>query len=482
MQDATMAQVGAMFGNKKVMQAVQKELATRKLRSFIKTMWRYLDPAPYIHGWHIDCICEHLEAVLAGDIRRLLITMPPRHMKSIAVSVSFPAWAWLSDPKLQFLFASYAHTLSIRDSTKCRRVIESPLYQEFWKDSFQLTTDQNTKIRFDNDQGGYRIASSVDGAITGEGGDIIVVDDPHNVRQAESTTQRQAVLDWWDEAMSTRLNNPKTGRMIIVQQRVHENDLAGHVMEVGGWTHLNLPARYESDNKCITPIWKDPRVLEGELLWKERFGEEEMVALERALGPYGTASQLQQRPSPREGGLFLADKIGIHEFAVGMVPENGWVRSWDKAGSVLTGAYSVGVKFGKTKDGRFVIGDVVRGQWGSAKRERMIKQTAEMDGSLCPIIIEQEPGSGGKESAENTVRNLAGFFVIVDRPTGNKETRAYPLSSQVNMGNVLLQRAPWNKALLDEFRMFPNGKYKDQVDATSAAFNYQCGKRVAGGW
>lgn len=476
------ATIQQMMNDPAMMRAVQKELSGRRLSNFIKTFWKYLDPAPYSHGMHIDCICDHLEAVLRGEILRLLITMPPRHMKSIAVAVAFPAFAWQYDPSLQFLFASYAHTLSIRDSTKCRRVIESPLYQDYWGDKFQLTSDQNTKIRFDNDKGGYRIASSVDGAITGEGGDIILVDDPHNVRQAESVAQREAVLAWWDEAMSTRLNNPKTGRMVIIQQRVHENDLAGHVIEKGGWVHLNLPARFEADEPCITPIWKDPRTYEGELLWPERFGKDEMITLETALGPYGAASQLQQRPTPREGGLFMADRLIIHENAIGMVPENGWVRFWDKAGTVLAGAYSVGVKMGKTKDGKYIVGDVIRGQWSSEVRERIIKQTAEMDGVNCAVGVEQEPGSGGKESAENTVRNLAGFYVIVDRPTGNKEIRAYPFSSQVNMGNVILQRAPWNKTYLNEVRMFPNSRYKDQVDASSAAFKHLTAKRVTGGW
>lgn len=481
----TVMQQGAvqqLLGNAVALRAIQKELASRKLSHFIRMFWPSIDPAPYMSGWHIEAICEHLEAVLNGQIRRLLITMPPRHMKSIAVSVAFPAFGWVKNPGLQFLFASYAHTLSIRDSTKCRRIVESPLYQEFWEEKFKLTSDQNTKIRFDTDKGGYRIASSVDGAITGEGGDIIVVDDPHNVRQAESEAQRNAVLAWWDEAMSTRLNDPRTGRMVIVQQRVHSNDLAGHVIEKGGWVHLNLPARFEEEHRCTTPIWTDPRTEEGQLLWPERFGIPEMEELETALGIYGAAGQLQQRPSPREGGLFKTGFFGIEENAISLVPPNGWVRSWDKAGSVLKGAYTAGIKIGKTRDGKYVIGDVIRGQWGSAHRERMIKQTAQIDGAHIPVLIEQEPGSGGKESTENTVKNLDGFFVIVDRPTGDKELRAYPFSSQVNIGNVLLQRAPWNKAFLDEFGVFPNGKYKDQVDATCAGYNQLSNKRIAGGW
>ena len=187
---------------------VRLELAERSLSDFIRLYWRCIDPSAYCHNWHIDQICEHLQAVSAGKIRRLLITIPPRHMKSISVAVAWPAWTWvqkpgpLQGPQSRFLFASYAHSLSIRDSVRCRRLIESPLYQMAWRKRFRLTSDQNTKVRFENDAGGHRLATSVDGALTGEGGDIIVVDDPHNVREAESEAVREASLAWWNEALA----------------------------------------------------------------------------------------------------------------------------------------------------------------------------------------------------------------------------------------------------------------------------------------
>ena len=188
---------------------IEQELAERSLAEFIRQMWTSIDPSPYVANWHIDAIAEHLEAVNRGEISRLIINIPPRHMKSIAVSVAWPAWTWtqqattpLRGPTVRFLYASYAQSLSIRDSVKCRRVIDSPLYQARWGDRFKWVGDQNTKIRFDNDKKGYRIATSVDGALTGEGGDVIVVDDPHNVTEAESVTVRQAALSWWDESMS----------------------------------------------------------------------------------------------------------------------------------------------------------------------------------------------------------------------------------------------------------------------------------------
>ena len=295
--------------------AADRILAERHLHVFAKQGWRYLDPAPFIDGWHLEAVAEHLEAISRGQIRNLIINQPPRTMKSILTSVAFSAWTWaqksdpnypLVGPGVQFLTASYAQSLSLRDSVKCRRLIESPWYQSNWGDRFKLTDDQNTKIRFENDKGGYRLATSVGGALTGEGGSIIIVDDGHNTIEAESDAIRRGTLEWWDEALSTRLNDPKTGAYIIVMQRLHEEDLTGHILskDNGSFTHLMLPMRFDTTRVCVTDLgFEDPREEDGELLWPERFGEVEVEALERALGPYATASQLQQSPSPRGGGI-----------------------------------------------------------------------------------------------------------------------------------------------------------------------------------
>ena len=237
------------------MNQVRAEKMKRSLKLFTKNSWQSIEPArEFYDNWHIDAISEHLQAVVEGDIRRLIINVPPRHMKSISVAVCLPAWTWTIQPNKRFLYASYAGSLSIRDSVKCRRLIDSKWYQQYFGDIFNLTTDQNQKQRFENDQNGQRIATSVDGALTGEGGDIIVVDDPHNVREAESSKVRESVLDWWDQAMQTRLNDPKTGAFIIIMQRVHENDLTGHILanEYNDWDHLCLPARYEFNHP--TPV------------------------------------------------------------------------------------------------------------------------------------------------------------------------------------------------------------------------------------
>jgi hypothetical protein len=183
---------------------VDRELAMRSLREFVRQAWHVVEPStPFVPGWHIDAICDHLEAVMRGDIRNLLINVPPRHMKSLLVSVFWPAWEWIRHPERRWLYSSYGSHLSVRDSVKCRRLIESPWYRARWGHVFSLTSDQNAKMRFDNNRSGYRLSTSVSGAVTGEGGDRIVCDDPHKVDEVESDTVRKTVIDWWPKPRLT---------------------------------------------------------------------------------------------------------------------------------------------------------------------------------------------------------------------------------------------------------------------------------------
>jgi hypothetical protein len=200
-----------------------------RVREFVRQAWPIVESStPFVPGWHIDAIIDHLETVSRGQIRNLLINVPPRHMKSLLVAVLWPAWEWIRFPERRWLYSSYAASLSIRDSVKCRRLIESPWYRGLWGDRFVLTGDQNTKGRFDNNRSGYRIATSVGGAATGEGGDRIVCDDPNNVNEVESDSVRRATNEWFDVVMSTRVNDdPKTTAKVVVMQRCHEQDLAG---------------------------------------------------------------------------------------------------------------------------------------------------------------------------------------------------------------------------------------------------------------
>src|SRR5690606_32067092 len=200
-------------------------------------------------------------------------------------------WAWIHKPELRFLYASYAQSLSTEHSQLTRMVIESEWYQARWGHIYQLADDDNLKTRFSNTSRGYRVATSVGASVTGFGGDYVICDDPHNVQQAESTAVRQAAVDWWNRAMSTRLNNPRTGVRIVVMQRVHEDDVAGSVLDRGGYDHLNLPMEYEGESVPTSIGWQDPRTKPGELLWPSRYDANRIAQFKADLGSYAYAAQ-----------------------------------------------------------------------------------------------------------------------------------------------------------------------------------------------
>ena len=449
-------------------EALIKEACERKLKHFIRYAWDTVEPAyEYIPNWHIDAICDHLESVRSSEIQQLLITIPPRCMKSLTCSVMFPAWVWTTSPEAKYVYSSYAQNLSTRDSMSMRRLVKSPWYQSKWEIMFEQ--DQDNKTKYQNQHTGYRIATSVGGQNTGEGGDYIFADDPHNVVEGESDAKRNTAIFWWDESMSSRLNDPKTGRRVVIMQRVHERDLVGHLLESGTWEHLKLPMEYNP--KTVVSVkatgFTDPRSEPGELLWEDRFGPDEVKRLKDNMGPYAYANQYDQEPAPRKGAMFDVDKIDIRQSPSGEIKKI--VRAWDKAGTEGAGARTAGVKLAMLDNGRVCILDVVKGQWGATKRNQAMKNVAEMDGKGVRIWIEQEGGSGGKESAEFSVKEMAGFRARAEVPRGDKETRAEPLAIQIGVSNVECLSREWTQEYIDELRKFPNGKYKDQVDATSLA-------------
>lgn len=456
--------------------ALIKEACERRLRHFVKQAWNVVEPAyQYSHNWHIDAICEHLEYVRASEIQQLLINIPPRCMKSISCAVMFPAWIWTTTPAAKYVYSSYAQNLSTRDSMAMRRLVKSPWYQQYWPIEFEQDEDNKTKYR--NNKTGYRIATSVGGTNTGEGGDYVVADDPHNVVEGESEAKRQAAILWWDEAMSSRLNDPKTGRRIVIMQRVHELDLSGHLLEKGGWVHLCLPMEYHKKTRCFISLtgFEDPRTEDGELMWPNRIGKPELEKLKTNLGDYAYANQYDQLPAPRKGAMIDVDKIEVRQEP--SAPIKRVVRAWDKAGTEGAGARTAGVLVALLENKRICIMDVKKGQWGATKRNLVMKSTAELDGKRIRIWIEQEGGSGGKESAENSVKELAGFKAYAESPKGTKEDRAEPFAIQVGVSNVEVLSGPWTKEYLDELRVFPNGKFKDQVDATSLGLKKVTEKR-----
>lgn len=470
------------------------------LKGFTQIAWSIIEPATtYIHNWHLDVMAEHLEAVWKCQINDLLINMPPRHMKSIEVSVMFPAFVWTVEPSLRWLYSSYAQSLSIRDSVKMRRLIESPWYKARWGHVFELTSDQNQKLKFENNKSGYRMATSVGGSNTGEGGDIIVVDDPHNVEERESDVMREGAIDWWASVMSTRINNPRKRRRIVVMQRVHEHDLSGHLLEQGGWTHLNLPAEYEG-GKCIVTgcvfHWdKDPRTVEGEPLWKDRFGKSEIQQLKKDLKEFGAAAQLQQRPAPAEGGILkrhwwrywcypgqeetlppvrVKDPTSGEFLEIKPVPIpyafDKEVQSWDMAFKDLAASsFVVGEQWGRKGPNSF-LKDQVRAQMdftATLDAVRSFNRTHKEAGEK--IIEDKANGPAILSVLKSEIPGMSAHPV-----KGDKQARASAYAHLVRDGNIFLPHpsiAPWVEQFIHECATFPNAEYDDQVDTWSQAMD-----------
>lgn len=294
---------------------------------FAKQAWPVVSGnKPLYDGWYLQAICEHIEALFRRQIKNLLVNMPPRHLKSSLISVMAPAWWWTTHPEEQFMCSSYSAAISNRDSRFCRRLIESNWYQERWGHIFSLDKDQNTKHRFDNSKCGYRIATSTGGSATGDGAGVLIADDPNNAKDVESDLERDNAIEWWDNVWSTRLNNIETGGMIVVQQRLHEKDISGHIIDsdvTNDWTKLILPIEFEYERKAKTivlpstkgKIWEDPRQKEGEILCPALISKEGLERLKRNLKtPNRIAGQLQMRPRAAEGELI----------------KRGWFQWWKK--------------------------------------------------------------------------------------------------------------------------------------------------------
>ena len=311
----------------------ERRAASASLYEFVKQSWHVVEPGvKFVESWHIETICEHLEAVTQGDIRKLIINIPPRHSKSTIVSVIWPMWEWLAQPDEKFLCASYSGNLSIRDNLKARRLVQSPWYQERWGHMFRLAGDQNAKQRFENDKTGYRLATSVGGTATGEGGSRLILDDPHSAQEAQSDAVRESALEWFVMVWSTRLNDPKKDAMVTIMQRLHERDISGHTLEdIGGWEHLMIPAEWDGVVRKTSLGRYDPRKKEGQLICPERFGEKEITELKQLLGTYGTAGQLQQDPTPSEGGILKASFFNLWPHDEGLPPFEYVLQSYDCA-------------------------------------------------------------------------------------------------------------------------------------------------------
>jgi len=491
------------------LQALDRADCEESLYLFLANAWKYIDASPWKDGWPIEAVAEHLQAVCDGDIKRLIINIPPRHGKSTITSVAFPAWVWAqqhrsptSGPGVQFLMASYANQLVLRDSVKCRRLIESPWYQGLWGERYSLNSDQNTKSRFSNDQGGERLITSVGAAVTGEGGSIIICDDPNSASEAFSEASIEATKEWWDGTMSTRLNDMKTGAYIIIQQRLAEDDLTGHILEkeADGWTHLCLPMRFEPERSFVTNIgWEDPRTKDGELLWPDRFGEEEVAKLERALGPFMAAGQLQQRPEPAGGGVIKREWWQLWEER-SFPPMDYIVASLDTAyttktnndysaltvwGVFTTDATSVANRI-LDADGRPIYYDRTYSEFAPklmlmhAWQERLeFHDLVEKVAKTCKackvdkLLVENKAAGISVSQELRRLYGYEGFAVQLSDPKSmDKLARLYSVQHLFAEKMVYAPDKQWAEEVITQVGQFPKGKHDDLVDTVSMSIRH----------
>lgn len=402
----------------------------------------------------------------------LVIQAPPQHGKSVQI-VDFISWLVGHDPGLRTIYASFSERLGIRANLKLQRIFDSEKYREVFPEtrinqSNVVTISgqflRNREILEFVGRDGYFRNTTVRGAITGEGLDLGVIDDPIKGREeANSETIRDKTWDWLNDDFFTRFSE-KAGFLCILT-RWHIDDPIGRLIEREPRLKvLRYPAIAEKD---------EGHRRKGEPLFPEHKSIEFLERRRRLMTEANWEALYQQNPIVAGGGMFPVDRFHLLSHAPAKADVARTVRYWDKAGTADGGAYTAGVLMHILKDGRFVISNVYRKQVAALDREKAIRQAAELDKALWGNVhtwVEQEPGSGGKESAESTIRNLAGFTVKADRVTGDKETRAEPYAAQVQGRNVGVVSEEWTRAFLDEHEHFPFGKYKDQVDAAAGAF------------
>lgn len=446
--------------------AVEREFCKRKLRNFVRRAWPILEPVtPLAWGWALDGVCEYLEAVTKGDIKRLLINVPPGMMKSLLVNVMWPAWEWgpLGLGHLRYLSTAHKEALAVRDNMKCRRLIQSGWFQKHWPT--KLVSDQNAKTKFENDQTGLRECMSFT-SLTGSRGDRVMVDDPLSVDDGNSEAALLSVETTFLEALPSRLNS-KDSAIVVIMQRLHQRDPSGIILSKPdlGYEHVCLPMRFEKKRAHAI----DKRKEEGELLFPELYPEERVVQLEASLGTYGTAGQLQQRPTPRGGGIFKAK--WFQYYAENALPKIVYRQIYaDTAQKTNTqNDYSVFQCWGYGIDGRVYLLDQVRGKWEAPDLLKQAKAfwakhkavDSKRFGMLRKIKIED------KSSGTGLIQQLhkEGSFVEAIPRDKDKITRAYDATPFVEQGLMVLpQDAPFLSDLLLELEVFPMGAHDDQVD------------------
>lgn len=492
------------------LRAIEKRKCELSLVEFIKAAWHVVEPGkPYVHNWHMDFLCAHLEAISEGHVlddgtlyNRLLTNVPPGTMKSLLTNVFFPAWEWgpRALPHLRYLCASHSLNLAIRDSIKMRRLVTSPWYQANWGDKVQLTRDQNQTIKFENTSTGFRQACAFTG-MTGVRADRVIIDDPHTVDSANSATQRTSEVNTFLEAVPTRLDDPERSAIMVIMQRFAEDDVSGVILDQDlGYDHIMLPMRYEAARSYPTKLgYSDPREEEGELLFPERFPLHVVERDEKVLGPYATAGQFQQSPVPRGGGIIKPEwwklwdepKYPPIEYVV-LSLDTAYTEKQENDPSALTvwGVFSdrhtrpstrmvdrYGRQLGSTTERTSVEveGGVPRLMmmyaWSDHKEfhdlVQLVAETARRY-KVDKILIENKAAG---HSVAQELRRLFGnedFFVqMYDPKTLDKVARLYSVQHIFAEGMIYAPDKEWAESVIRQVSSFPKGRHDDLVDTVS---------------
>lgn len=445
---------------------------------FTREAWPVVVPGePFMPNWHVEAICDHLQALQEDKFDNLLINIPPRHGKSILCCVMYPAWLWLVDPAYRMIYASYSQTFAMRDSRETHRLILSPWYQGNWGSNFAMAEDAEAQVRFENTKKGFRIATSPGGLGTGEGGDLIAVDDPHKADEVASEVQRQAVLDWWNVTMQTRTGRFGRTKRLVVMQRLHEKDLSGDIIERGGYTHLCLPQEYEPNHPNIRKFWPgwsgDPRKLDGDLLWPDRFPRERIDVEQKPprLSSTVYAGQYQQRPAPAEGSFFLRKWWKFHKQdpldLIQKAKFKCW--SWDMAFKDLDDSdFVCGLAWCAVGPDFYLLPQRYHARMGFSASKIAVKSGKAKYPGIHAILVEDK--ANGTAVVEDLKKTMSGLIAV--EPEGGKESRAAVVQPYAEGGSIYLPDpsiAPWIGEYIDEMATFPNAENDDYVDATSQA-------------
>ena len=434
--------------------------------AFFHRAFLELNPrARFEPNWHLEVLAAKLEEVRLGTCKRLIVNLPPRHLKSHAASIAFPAWLLGHDPAKQILSISYAQDLSDKLARDCRALITSPFYQSLF--ATRLSAERNAVAEFETTQGGYRLSTSVGGVVTGRGADVIIVDDPMKADDALSDARRQAVNDWYDNTLRSRLNSQEQGAIIVIKQRLHADDLVAHLQETETWDVLSLPAIAEKD-ECYdlrTPYGRRLiRRRDGEILHPALLPASALESLRHSMTEYNFAAQYQQDPQPPAG--LIVKREWLKYYRENDKPDrfDQIVQSWDTASKITElSSYSVCTTWG-VKAGKMYLLNVYRRRMEFPELKHMVKELAAL-WKATNVLIED------KSSGTQLIQQLRadGFSKVEAAPANNddKVMRLRAQTAKIEGGFVLFpEKAPWLDAYLVELTTFPNAKHDDQVDST----------------